>query len=57
VANHTQQKETKLVWPMACCLIARNVIMIDDLRWIEPLARLAPVLMINDQSASAVWPS
>jgi hypothetical protein len=45
------------VWPLARCLIARNVIMIHDLRWIEPLARLALVLMINDQGASAVWPS
>ena len=42
------------MWPLARCLIARNVIMIHDLRC---LARLALVLMINDQGASAVWPS
>jgi hypothetical protein len=44
------------MWPLARCLITRNVIVIDDLRWIEALARLALVLMINDQRASAVWP-
>ena len=33
---------------MARYLIAREVIMIDDLRWIETLARLALVLIVGD---------
>jgi hypothetical protein len=40
------------MWPVARFLIERNVIMLDDLRGIERLTRLALILIINDQGAS-----
>jgi hypothetical protein len=39
------------VWPVAQTLIARNVIVVDDLQWIESLARLALVLILNDPAS------
>jgi hypothetical protein len=39
------------MWIAARFLIAREVIRIEDLRWIENLARLAVVLIINDHGS------
>ena len=39
------------MWPVAQILIARNVIAVDDLQWIESLTRLALVLILNDPAS------